>query len=120
MESLRKILKWRRVMKQITRYIVIGIISAMLLITGWCGRQYCLQRQLAEKVLRFHVLANSDSAEDQQLKLKVRDAIGSYMQEYMQKNEDDKFLLSVLLNEYDERYINEYISRHHLENVKMK
>ena len=30
---------------------------------------------LSEKVLRLHVLANSDSEADQQLKLKVRDAI---------------------------------------------
>ena len=30
---------------------------------------------ISEKVLRLHVLANSDSEEDQQLKLKVRDAI---------------------------------------------
>lgn len=43
-----------------------------------------MQRQLAEKVLRFHVLANSDSVEDQNLKLQVRDAIGGYMQEKMQ------------------------------------
>lgn len=38
-----------------------------------------LQPQIAGKILRFHVLANSDSTEDQELKLKVRDAIGSYL-----------------------------------------
>lgn len=42
-----------------------------------------------------------------------------YMQEYMQKNEDNKFLLSVLLNEFDGKYMKEYIQRHHLENVCM-
>ncbi len=31
--------------------------------------------EVRENVLRLHVLANSDSAEDQQLKLKVRDAL---------------------------------------------
>ena len=31
--------------------------------------------------MRFHVLANSDSPEDQELKLKVRDAVGAYMQQ---------------------------------------
>ena len=30
---------------------------------------------ISESVLRFHILANSDSQEDQDLKLKVRDAI---------------------------------------------
>ncbi len=39
-----------------------------------------LQESIAEKVLRFHVLANSDSCEDQELKEKVRDAIGCMMQ----------------------------------------
>ena len=29
--------------------------------------------------MRFHVIANSDSEEDQELKLKVRDKIGAYL-----------------------------------------
>ncbi len=33
------------------------------------------QQQLSEQVLRLHVIANSDSAEDQKVKLMVRDAI---------------------------------------------
>ena len=43
-----------------------------------------LQQEIAGKVLRFHVRANSDSKEDQALKLKVRDAIGSLMSPKMQ------------------------------------
>lgn len=39
----------------------------------------CYARRLAENVLRFHVIANSDSDEDQALKLRVRDALVSYM-----------------------------------------
>lgn len=34
-----------------------------------------LQESLSHKMIRFHVLANSDSPEDQQLKIKVRDAV---------------------------------------------
>lgn len=34
-----------------------------------------LQESIANKIIRFHVLANSDSLEDQQLKMKVRDSI---------------------------------------------
>ena len=69
-------------MKQVTRYIITGIIVTMLLLTGMgCKKQYQLQQQLAEKVLRFHVLANSDSIDDQNLKLAVRDAVGGFMQE---------------------------------------
>ena len=50
-----------------------------------CGilytRQARLQQTISDKVLRFHVLANSDSEADQNLKLAVRDAVGSFMQE---------------------------------------
>lgn len=74
-------------MKKITKYIITGMLFAIVTAGLWCGRQHHLQRQLAEKVLRFHVLANSDSVEDQNLKLQVRDAIGGYMQENMRKQE---------------------------------
>ena len=40
-----------------------------------------IQEQIAGKVLRFHVLANSDTAEDQNLKLAVRDAVIEYERE---------------------------------------
>ena len=39
-------------------------------------------------MLRFHVLANSDSAEDQRLKLKVRDAVLLYLEEAMPSEPD--------------------------------
>ena len=34
--------------------------------------------QISEEVFRLHILANSDSSEDQALKLKVRDALLEY------------------------------------------
>lgn len=39
--------------------------------------------RLAEQVLRFHVLADSDSQRDQQLKMQVKSAVISYLQEEM-------------------------------------
>lgn len=38
-----------------------------------------VQQQVADKVIRFHVLAHSDSAKDQELKLAVRDQVGTYV-----------------------------------------
>lgn len=38
-----------------------------------------LQPEIARKILRFHILANSDSEEDQEVKEIVRDAIGQMM-----------------------------------------
>ena len=62
----------------------IGVGSLMCATLG-CGilyiRQVRLQQAISDKVLRFHVLANSDSEADQTLKLAVRDAVGSFMQE---------------------------------------
>ena len=38
-------------------------------------------------MVRFHVLANSDSADDQELKLKVRDAVLGYMEEKLPESD---------------------------------
>lgn len=37
-----------------------------------------IQEGISEKIIRFHVLANSDSEADQQLKLKVKDQVVTY------------------------------------------
>lgn len=50
--------------------------------------QLRLQRHLADEVLRFHVIANSDSDRDQELKLKVRDAVLDYFAEEMPESAD--------------------------------
>lgn len=63
----------------------LGIAGIMLfLIICVCGKYIGkttdpLQPEIAEKILRFHVLANSDSEEDQNVKKKVRDAVGQLM-----------------------------------------
>ena len=43
-----------------------------------------VQLGIADKVIRFHVLADSDSKEDQELKLKVRDTVGLMMKERLE------------------------------------
>lgn len=42
-----------------------------------------IQTELSDKLLRFHVIANSDSKEDQDLKLKVKEAVLNEMQPYL-------------------------------------
>ena len=44
-----------------------------------------LQRGIAEEVIRFHVRANSDSEEDQQLKLKVKEAVVEYLADTLEE-----------------------------------
>lgn len=57
--------------------VLIGLCAALLL-SLWLERE---QTELSGSVLRLHVLANSDSEEDQALKLKVRDRILAQTQE---------------------------------------
>lgn len=45
------------------------------------AKQSQMQQELAEEVFRFHVLANSDSEEDQALKMQVKEAVIAYMKE---------------------------------------
>ena len=40
-----------------------------------------VQEKLSGEVFRFHVIANSDSEEDQELKMKVKEAVVAYMRE---------------------------------------
>lgn len=46
------------------------------------------QEEIADKILRFHILANSDSSEDQAVKEKVRDEVGLYMEQYLKDAAD--------------------------------
>ena len=50
------------------------LLSFLLTMTGFSGQCEAIENQ----VFRFHVLANSDSQEDQALKLKVRDRVLEY------------------------------------------
>lgn len=63
----------------------IAVLTILLCAAGWKGlaEEAQLQRDLAGEILRFHVIANSDSEEDQAVKIKVRDAVLSYLEENM-------------------------------------
>ena len=51
-------------------------LAVSLLVAVWmCIVPIRAQNRLAEKLVRLHVLANSDTVEDQNLKLTVRDAV---------------------------------------------
>ncbi len=53
--------------------LAVLLVFAFISVAGlWLNRE---QSALSEKVIRLHVIANSDSAQDQALKLQVRDAV---------------------------------------------
>ena len=56
--------------------VVIGLMFSLIFGAHWTkGYSEMIQNGIAAKVVRFHVLANSDSEADQSLKLTVRDKI---------------------------------------------
>lgn len=66
-------------MKKIYQICAAVTAAAVLLAGAYQYRGRKLQKELSEQILRFHVIANSDTPKDQELKLKVRDKIGDYL-----------------------------------------
>ena len=72
----------RTVVIEYGRTIICVLVCALALNPGVSAAQRAiLQQGIAEEVLRFHVLANSDSDEDQAVKLLVRDAVLEWTRE---------------------------------------
>ena len=63
------------------RIIIFVIISLFVCAFFYTSKQLEMKEEkemldsISSKIIRFHVLANSDSKKDQQLKLKVRDEV---------------------------------------------
>jgi len=60
--------------------IIITLIFSMNIYTN------AMTKSISKKVIRFHVLANSNSTEDQALKLKVRDNVVAYTKEILKNS----------------------------------
>ena len=57
------------------RYITAVCCLLAAVLTSLCASLQAQQQRLAEKLIRLHVVANSDTREDQRVKLLVRDAV---------------------------------------------
>ena len=68
--------------------VLAGILLS-LVVTGLVvkAKELDMQKELAKEVFRFHVLANSDSDEDQALKMKVKEAIIAYMKQELPQSD---------------------------------
>ena len=74
------------------------IISVLFSMVGFSN----VCEELEEDVLRVHILANSDSEEDQNLKLQVRDEFLIYTEKYLNNLDKKKTAISVILeNKYN-------------------
>jgi stage II sporulation protein R len=68
-------------MKKIICGFICLSVAAILFTNGYLikGKDTSIQDSVSNKLIRFHVIANSDNAEDQALKLKVRDKVLEYI-----------------------------------------
>lgn len=65
-------------MKKYISFCLISVLSLTVFLTAMWGlraRREALAERIAPEILRFHVIANSDSPEDQALKLEVKELL---------------------------------------------
>ncbi len=80
----------------------ITLLAVLMLLAGTICLLTAMQQEqaaLAEKLVRLHVVANSDTEADQALKLQVRDAVLAVTEPVMEKAADPKAALAAHLPE---------------------
>ena len=82
------------------------ILFLFFLYTSICAFSYAqiISADISDSVFRLHILANSDSDEDQTLKLKVRDNILNYMKEISSDISSKDQVVSFMNEHLDEFY----------------
>ena len=82
---------------------LVAIISIMTIsISGEVKKISNASQDYKDNLIRFHVIANSDSDEDQNLKLKVRDAVINYLQPKLLESESIEESELIIKREYSE------------------
>lgn len=94
------------------KYWMYGMICVLGIIMYIAADRYSTQakaadyqKHMAQEILRFHVIANSDSEEDQALKMKVKEGVVSYVSTLTQVGEDlesTKYIISLYLDEIEQ------------------
>lgn len=78
----------------------LGIIFTFIEVGNVKGR--LLQQGIANEIIRFHVLADSDKEEDQQVKLKVKDEVVCFMQEKLTVAKDKEQARQIIKDNLEE------------------
>ena len=89
---------------KIGRIFVILILLSLFILISTISYVDAVSNNIADSVFRLHVIANSDSKEDQELKLKVRDELLSYMN-IISKDSTNKQEAMQIANEHKEEFI---------------
>ena len=88
---------------KIGRIFVILILLSLFILISAISYVDAVSNIIADSVFRLHVIANSDSKEDQELKLKVRDELLSYMN-IISKDSTSKQEAMQIVNEHKEEF----------------
>ncbi len=75
------------------------LLSLLLSMGNLQKRREALADRIAPSILRFHILANSDSETDQVVKLEVRSFLLDYIRDHLPENADSKEKVSGWLSE---------------------
>ncbi|MGM9533970.1 MAG: stage II sporulation protein R [Intestinibacter sp.] len=92
-------IKIRIVVSVLMLIVTVGLMATT--IYGQVSKIDTASASYKDKLIRFHVLANSDSEEDQQLKLKVRDAVIDYLQPKLRNSKSINESEKIIINEED-------------------
>lgn len=88
-------------MKKIIGLIIILLISYYFYSNMVVARAE-MQESIAEKLIRFHILANSNSDEDQNLKLQIKDKVLEYLDPFMEDVQSAEEAKEVLATKEEE------------------
>jgi len=97
-----RIIKIRLIILIISFISVIGAMTVC--INAEVNKIHKASEDYKEKLIRFHVIANSDNNEDQELKLKVRDNIISYLKPKLENSDSISESEEIINNEYENLY----------------
>lgn len=88
------------------------LVAGLIAFSQVRKQQEELASHLAPSILRFHILADSDSRQDQQVKLEIRSLILDYMQERMNPDAKKPEIIAYLTENTDslEIMMNQYLT----------
>lgn len=87
--------------KKLNFILILTILIFLYIVLLSFNYSQALSYNLSDSVFRLHIIANSDSSADQELKLKVRDNIIEYMNTLTSSSSDKKDVISMVNNHLD-------------------
>lgn len=84
-------------MKNLKLFFIVFILFFVYIFLSAKSYSSFLEEDLSNEILRLHIVANSNSAEDQYLKLQIRDNILTFISSFYSSNMNKADVISLLL-----------------------